>query len=329
MDSLYEIIILVIVATIFALSLYEVIIPFFQKIKLGQSIRGEGPSSHLKKNGTPTMGGVAIFISTLILWIIFLIFNFKNKYLQFNQILLLIVSFCGFALIGFIDDYLIIKKKTNIGLLPKYKFFLQLVVSAICYLIILDIKKSSEINFFKVNIDLKFIYGILLLITYTGFTNATNLTDGLDGLLSGSFIIILTGISFIAFINKNYSILYFTISLIISIIAFLCFNLPVASIFMGDTGSLAFGGVFVSLFILLKLDILIFIFGILYIIETLSVMLQVWFFKKTNGKRLFKMTPFHHHLELLGLKDYQINIIFWFITLVATLLGVYLGVKTF
>ncbi len=329
MNNIYEILIILFVGIVFGISLFEVLIPYFRKIKFGQSIRGEGPKSHVVKNGTPTMGGVANLICTLVLWFIFLIFNFKAKISCFSEVILIFVSFIGFSLIGFLDDYLIVIKKNNIGLLPKYKFILQLIISIICYVLILNIKKSSEINFFGTKIDLKFLYGIFLLITYTGFSNATNLTDGLDGLLSGSFVIILTGIGVVAFINDKYSVLYFVLSILISLISFLIFNLPKASIFMGDTGSLAIGGVLVSLLVLMGLDILIFIFGILYLIETITVILQVWFFKKTKGKRLFKMTPIHHHFELLGFKDYQINILFWFITLFFTIIGVYLGVKIF
>lgn len=329
MVNIFEIIIIILLGIVFGISLFEVLIPYFHRIKYGQSIRSEGPSTHYIKKGTPTMGGIIIFTCTMFLWIIFLIFNYKERTLNFYEILLIFISFFGFLLVGFIDDYLIVIKKNNDGLKPKIKFIMQLFISAICYSIVIHIRKSSDIDFFGVTIDLKFIYGILLLISYSGFSNATNLTDGLDGLLGGSYLLILVGIIYLSFTKFNYNVMYFSLALLISLITFLLYNLPKAKIFMGDTGSLSLGAVLLTLLIILNMEILIFVFGFVYLIETFSVIIQVWFFKKTKGERLFKMTPIHHHFELIGYKEFQINIIFWIITLIFTILGVYLGVKIF
>lgn len=325
MNSIYQILVITLIGIVYGITLYQVLIPIFTKFKFGQSIREEGPRNHLNKKGTPTMGGIMIFLLTIIMWTIFLINNFNN----YLEILLLLISFVGFMIIGLLDDLLIIIKHNNEGIKPQIKFLLQLLISAISFFIILLIKQNTIINFFGYKIDLNFVYGIFLLFAYSGFSNATNLTDGLDGLLGGSYLIVSFGLCLIAYFNQNYNVLYFSISLIVSLITFLIFNLPKASIFMGDTGSLSLGAVFVSMFVLLDMDILIFIFGLLYLIEVISVMLQVWFFKKTSGKRLFKMTPIHHHLEIVGLKDIQIDVICWIISLVFVVGGLVLGVLVF
>lgn len=329
MDNLIEIIVLLILGIIFGIELFNLFIPILKRFKYGQSIRSEGPISHLSKTGTPTMGGIPMLIITIFVWFTLLILHFEPKNGQFLEVLLIFVSLLGFAAIGFIDDYLIIVKKTNDGLKPKVKFIMQLIISAICYILIISIRKSSIINFFGNDFDIKFLYGILLLVAYSGFSNATNLTDGLDGLLGGCYLIILSGLIVLSIIKGNFIVLYFSISLFVAIISFLIFNLPKAKIFMGDTGSLFLGSTLVTLLILLNLEILVFVFGAVFLFETISVMIQVWFFKKTNGNRLFKMAPFHHHLELNGLNNIKINIIFWFSTCILTIIGTIMGVLLF
>ena len=329
MDNVIEVIILLILGTVFGMELFNLFIPILRRFKYGQSIRSEGPTSHFSKTGTPTMGGLPMLLITLFIWSTLIILNFEPENAPILEFLLIFVSLIGFAVIGFIDDYLIIVKKNNDGLRPSLKFIMQLFISAICYLLIIMIRKSSIINFFGYDFDLKFFYGILLLIAYSGFSNATNLTDGLDGLLGGCYLIILAGIIALSYIKNNYIVFYFSISLFIAVVSFLIYNLPKAKIFMGDTGSLFFGSNLVTLLILLDLEILVFVFGALFLFETVSVMIQVWFFKKTKGKRLFKMTPFHHHLELSGLNNIKINIIFWIITFFLTLIGIVLGVFLF
>lgn len=329
MDSILASIVIVIIGVLYGIVLFKVLIPLLTRFKFGQSIRSEGPQSHLGKKGTPTMGGLVIILITIFLNITLILFNYNDTNMNFHQIILLIIPFVSFGIIGFIDDYLIIVKKNNDGLKPHIKFLLQLLISAICYYLTIQTRGTNEINFFGESIDLRFFYGIFIIISFTGFTNATNLTDGLDGLLGGTSAIITTGITVLAFINKNYHVMYFGMSLLTGILAFLIFNLPRARIFMGDTGSLAIGAALFSMLLCLNMDVLIFVFGIIYLVETISVMLQVWFFKKTSGERLFKMSPFHHHLELSGLKDFQIDIIFWIITLICTIFACILGVRVF
>ena len=166
---------------------------------------------------------------------------------------------------------------------------------------------------------MKFLYGIFILLAFSGFTNATNLTDGVDGLLAGTFSFILIGL----FLITSNSDIRNLISIIFSgICAFLYFNLPKAKIFMGDTGSLAIGSLFVSLLVILKLEVFLFIFGLVYVLETLSVMLQVGYFKYSKGKRIFKMAPLHHHFELSGWKENKVVTIFSLITLILCIIGV-------
>ncbi len=320
---------IIIVGSLYGVVLFRVLIPFLKRFKYGQAIRLEGPKSHFSKKGTPTMGGIVIIIVTIFLFLTLILFNFHTAIIDIRDILILIVPFLAFGLIGFIDDYLIIIKKSNEGLKPHVKFMAQLVVSALCYFLVLDKRGTNEINFFGSTLDLKYFYGIFIIIAFTGFTNATNLTDGIDGLLGGSSIIVFVGILMLSIIKKNTTVTYFAIGLLAGLITFLCFNLPKAMIFMGDVGSLAIGSALFSMLLCLNLDVLIFIFGFIYLLETLSVMLQVWFYKKTKGKRLFKMSPLHHHLELSGLKDMQIDVIFWLLTGLVTIIACILGVKVF
>lgn len=328
MDSLYSFLAIGLIGLLNIIMLFKVLIPFFMRLKFGQSIRKEGPRSHCVKKGTPTMGGIVIIIGTIFLSLTLYLFNYEPS-LNILELLILYIPFLAFGIIGFIDDYLIIVKKNNDGLKPMIKFALQLIVSVICYYLIIEIRKSNDINFFGYDIDLKFFYGIFIVLCFTGFSNATNLTDGLDGLLGGSSIIILTAILLLAIYDGNKTVIYFSLSMIISIFAFLVFNLPKASIFMGDTGSLAIGAAIFSMLMMLNRDLLVFVFGAIFLIETISVMLQVWFFKKTSGQRLFRMTPFHHHLELSGLNDVKIDLVFWIITLITSLIGYALGVLVF
>lgn len=329
MNSIFSTIVIILIGILYGIVFFDVMIPLLQRFKYGQAIRKEGPRSHLTKSGTPTMGGIVMIIITIMLSVTLIIFNLKKEFNILFKLLVVIIPIIGFGLIGFLDDYLIILKKNNEGLSPSIKFLLQLMISAISYYLILKIRGNNLLNFFGVNIDLKFLYGIFIIISYTGFTNGANLTDGIDGLLGGTSLIALVGISYIAFVKKDMFVFYFAISLIIAIISFLIFNLPKAKIFMGDTGSLMIGAVIFALLLLLNMDILIFFFGFTFLIESISVILQVWFFKKTKGNRLFKMSPIHHHLELIGLKDYKVDIIIWTLTFVFVLFGTILGVLVF
>ncbi len=329
MNSIYGMIAIIIVATLTTIVFFDVMIPYLRRIKYGQTVRSEGPSAHLKKNGTPTMGGIVITITTIILSLSLFLFNYKVNSLDFKEMLLLYIPFIGFSIIGFIDDFLIVVKKNNDGIKPITKFIMQLIISAITFFLILDTRGTDTINFFGTPFKLSFLYGVFIVIMFVGITNATNITDGIDGLLGGSALIVTVGILMLSLHISNSEVTYFSISLIVALVAFLIYNLPKASIFMGDTGSLAIGSGIFSMLISLNMDILIFVFGLTFIIETVSVMLQVWFFKRTKGKRILKMAPIHHHLELSGFKEYQVDIIIWGITLIMVIVGVKLGVWLF
>lgn len=329
MVSIFSVLAIVLIGILYGIVFFEVMIPLLKRLKYGQAIRKEGPRSHLKKEGTPTMGGIVIILITILLGTTLVLFNVKNNNIRTNEILIIVITLIGFALIGFLDDFLIIIKKNNEGIKPSIKFLLELLISIICYYLILSIRNTDSINFFGKPLNLSFLYGVFIVICFTGFSNGANLTDGIDGLLGGVTLIATSGIAYLSYVKNNAVVFYFSISLIIAIIAFLIFNLPKAKIFMGDTGSLAIGAVIFAFLLVLDLDILIFIFGFIFLIESFSVILQVWFFKKTKGERLLKMSPFHHHLELCGYKDFKVDIIIWSITFVFVILGVVLGVIVF
>lgn len=320
-------IIVLLIFFIISVFLFNVFIKWLKVNRIGQMIREEGPRKHLNKAGTPTMGGILIIINTIIFYILFLLIN--NSELNIKKILLLIIPFLFYGLIGLIDDYLIIKKHKNEGLKPNTKFILELITSTIYYCLYLELGYKNELNFFGTFIEIGFIYGIFIMFFFTGVTNATNFTDGVDGLLGSVSITSFISIGIISHIKGEYEILYFSIIIIFMILAFLLYNFPKAKVFMGDTGSLAIGGIICSMLILLKCEILIVFIGFIYLIEVLSVMLQVWYFKRTKGYRIFKMTPLHHHFELSGLNDIKIDLLFSIINIVLAIIGIYMGVNIF
>ncbi|MCM1259375.1 MAG: phospho-N-acetylmuramoyl-pentapeptide-transferase [Prevotella sp.] len=327
--SFYALIALSIIGILFGMALFQVMIPLLYRLKFGQSIREEGPVRHLSKKGTPTMGGLVILIQTLFLFITFLLINRQQLSYEYQIILLFLMVFIGFGVIGFWDDFLIVVKKNNHGLSAKLKFVLQLAISALAYILVIESRGGSWINFFGTPLKLSFAYGLFIVIGFAGCSNATNLTDGIDGLLGGTGIISFTGIMVLALHQQNSIVFFLAVSIVIALFSFLVFNLPKAHIFMGDTGSLAIGGILFAMLIALNQEVLIFFFGFVYFVETISVMLQVWFFKRTKGDRIFKMTPLHHHFELMGWKEASIDVFFWTIQAGMTILGIWLGVKLF
>jgi phospho-N-acetylmuramoyl-pentapeptide-transferase len=296
------------------------LINYQKRNRVGQIEREEGLRSHKEKNKTPIFGGVAFVLSYLIVFTFLLIINEINIYIY----LLIVMPMTSFSLLGFIDDYLILKYKKNEGIKPNIKFLIQIIISVLFFIIYLILNFDTKINLFFITIDLKFLYGIFILLAFSGFTNATNLTDGVDGLLAGTFSFILIGL----FLITNNSDIRNLISIIFSgICAFLYFNLPKAKIFMGDTGSLAIGSLFVSLAIILKLEVFLFIFGLVYVLETLSVMLQVAYFKYSKGKRIFKMSPLHHHFEIVFNSEIKTLILFYLFTIMTVIFGVLLFIN--
>lgn len=301
------------------------LIPMLKRMKFGQSIRTEGPESHMVKTGTPTMGGLS-FLATIMLLLIVLLFTLPH----YNTIFLLMLVTLSFGLIGFIDDYLIVVKKVNEGLSSKQKFLAQVIVAIIFYALaqfvgLHEFNNAITIPVFNFDIPLSYAYVLFVIFWLVGFSNAVNLTDGLDGLATGLSMIAFAGFMVIAHIYSNFEVFIFCAIVIGSLGGFLIYNKNKAKLFMGDTGSLALGGMIASVSILLGAEVVLLIIGLMFVIETASVMLQVAYFKKTE-KRIFKMTPIHHHFELSGWSEWKIAIVFWIVGILTAILGVWIEV---
>ena len=311
---------------ILSIVLFVFFIPVLRIVKFGQSIRTDGPAKHLKKSGTPTMGGLIIILGTTISFIYLSITEIK---VSNHDLLLLLIPIMMYGLIGFIDDYLIVVKKNNKGLSAKTKLFFQIIWAGIYFYLFLDKGMSSKINCFGLIIDLKWGYGILILLMLVASSNAVNLSDGLDGLASGLMIIGLSAVIILAYYQKNQPVLIFSLCLLAAILAFLCYNFNPAKVFMGNTGSLALGATLANLFILLKMEILLIIVGFVFAVEALSVIIQVTYFKITKGKRIFRMAPIHHHYELIGLNEWEVDALFWLIGIIFAIIGVIIATKVY
>lgn len=303
---------------------FMVAIPFLRKVKFGQFIRKEGPSRHQSKKGTPTMGGIVMIIAGLILW--FVMLKSSGHFIINSEVILIIVAFIGYGLIGLIDDLLIIIKKSNIGIVPRIKFALQIMLAGIIYIIYLNTGLKSEIHLFKWRIPLGFGYGIFLLFYFAFIVNAVNITDGIDGLAGGLLLIAYGILTIIVYHQAKMPIFYYGLALMASLIAYLVFNFNPAKIFMGDTGSLAYGAGLGAMAVLLKKELLLALIGGVFLWEILTVIVQVWYFKRTKGKRIFLMSPYHHHLELKGYNEWQIDLILWTIGILVGIIGLIIGV---
>ena len=318
--------IMLIISFVLTVILAQIIIPILRKIKIGQIEREDGPESHLKKQGTPTMGGI-IFMIAIIISItgvyIFLLLNNKNEVAQ--SLLPMLCVTIGFGIIGFIDDFKKLVLKNTVGLKPMHKMFGLLLISIAYTLFIIkfsNIGTQTYIPFFKKYIDLSiYLYVPFAILVILATTNAINLTDGIDGLSSSVSTIIIACLTAIAIVQNKTEVVLFGSVVIGSVLGFLMFNLHPAKVFMGDTGSLFLGGVISSIALYLKMPLLLLIIAIIPIFETISVMIQVIYFKKT-GNRFFKMAPLHHHFELSGWSENKVVIIFAIITLIVCVLGI-------
>ncbi|HHX81158.1 MAG TPA: phospho-N-acetylmuramoyl-pentapeptide-transferase [Acholeplasmataceae bacterium] len=308
---------------IIAIFLFIFFIPLLRRIKFGQTIRKEGPKDHYSKAGTPTMGGIVIILATVIS---FLYLRLKEIEIDKHYILLLLMPLILYGILGFIDDYLIVVKKNNQGLTSRTKLFFQIIWAAFYFYVFLDKGLSSVVNIFGWKVDLKWGYGILILLMLISSSNAVNLSDGLDGLAGGLIIIALGVIIILSRYIEKEEILIFSLCLLGAVLAFLCYNFKPAKIIMGDTGSLALGASLANLFILLKMEVLLLVVGLVFIIETISVIIQVFYFKITKGKRIFLMAPLHHHYELKGYSETEIDAGFWILGILFGLLGLILGI---
>lgn len=286
------------------------VMPILKKFKVGQVVRDDGPKEHLKKQGTPTMGGIIMLIVLVAILAI--------NSIKYPTLLLAIVSILGFGLVGFIDDYKKLVKKNTKGLSPLKKIFGLVLVTAIFIFMYLKVfKLGTDINLPFISSPITLSVGafiIFIAFILIGTSNAVNLTDGLDGLASGVVAIIMTFFTIVAVKNSNTEMIILGASSVGTCLGFLLFNFHPAKVFMGDTGSLALGGAVAAIAIMMKMEVYLAIVAFVCIIDTLSVILQVTYFKITKGKRIFKMAPFHHHLELSGMKETKVVILFWVIT---------------
>lgn len=311
----YEIVIPVIVAFAISALLGPIVIPFLRRLKIGQTERKE-LESHLKKNGTPTMGGIMILASIIVTSLLYI-----KDYPKIIPILFMTV---GFGIIGFLDDYLKVVLRRSDGLLPKQKMLCQIIVTTIfvIYMVVYsDISLTMLIPFSGGRyLDIGWLAIPVLYFAVIGTVNGTNFTDGLDGLASSVTVIVATFFSVVA-IGTDAGIAPITCAVVGALLGFLLFNVYPASVFMGDTGSLALGGFVVSTAYMMQMPLFILIVGLIYLVEVLSVMIQVTYFKKTGGKRIFRMAPIHHHFELGGWSETRVVAVFSIVTAILCLLA--------
>ena len=301
-----------------------IIIPLLRKLKVKQSERDVGPETHLHKSGTTTMGGLIIIISTIVLSG-FLYFNYSLDQPEIaTRLLPMIFVTVGFGIIGFIDDFKKVILGNTDGISAKAKMVGLSLISIVYILMLLFVFNNGTeifIPFAKIYINLPiWLYILFALFVILGTTNAINLTDGVDGLAGGVSTLIVTALTIISILWNVKEITIFGCIIIGSLLGFLMLNLHPAHIFMGDTGSLLVGGAIAGIALYMKLPLLLILLAIIPVIETISVILQVAYFKKTK-KRLFKMAPIHHHFELSGWKETAIVIVFCSITIVGCAIG--------
>ena len=300
------------------------LIPFLRRRKIGQRISVFVGDNHKKKEGTPTMGGLIFVVPTALITTILVL---TNKLELSSNLLIILFVFISYAVIGFLDDLLSIKKKNNVGLTTFQKLVLQLFVALIFFYLYMKNGGSTALgsSTLGINIEMDWFYGVFLLFVLIGCSNAVNLTDGLDGLAGGLSAIAFIAFGLVSIVVGFEEIGIFTFILVGSIMGFLIFNTHPAKIFMGDTGSLSLGAAMAAIAILTHREITLLVVASVFVIETLSVILQViWMF--LFHKKLFLMTPLHHHFEKIGWCETDIVKLFWVVGLILTMAGVYFGV---
>ena len=303
--------------------LSPIFIPFLKRLKFGQSIREEGPKSHQKKTGTPTMGGVMILLSIIVTTIV-MTEKFSEPTIKTFLLLFVLI---GFGLLGFLDDFIKVVLKRNLGLTSLQKLVGQILISVIVYFLLkqTNFSTSIEIPLTDYSVELGYFYALFIVFWLVGFSNAVNLTDGLDGLVSGTAAIAFGAFAVLAWNQSQFEVAIFSVAIVGAVLGFLVFNAHPAKVFMGDTGSLALGGAIAVISILTKFELILLIIGGVFVIETLSVILQVLSFK-TTGKRIFRMSPLHHHYELLGWSEWRVVVTFWSVGLLFAIIGIYIEV---
>lgn len=312
-----------IVSFVLTAILGKITIPILKKLKVGQNERSDGPRAHLKKQGTPTMGGIMMIISIIVISTAFCLITRDMEICM--PIIAVACASIGFGIVGFIDDFKKVVLRNTEGLNPRLKMFGLLIISVMYTIFLLKyVNLGTDIIIPFIGYDLKlpvWIYIPFTILVMLSATNAVNLTDGVDGLAGSVTAIMVTAISIIALKVGNESISIFGAIVVGTVIGFLIYNFYKAKVMMGDTGSLLLGGVISSMTIYLKLPIILLIVAIVPICETLSVILQVLYFKKT-GNRLFRMAPLHHHFELSGWRENKVVAVFSLVTLVASVIAI-------
>ena len=312
----YTVFIPVIIAFVLSVVMGPVIIPVLRRLKMGQTEREEGVKSHLKKAGTPTMGGVIILLSVVVTSVFYI--------RDYPKIIPILFVTLGFGLIGFLDDYLKVVLKRSDGLFPMQKMALQIVVTAVFafYMVkFTDVSLAMLIPFTGGKYwNIGWLAIPVMFFAVIGTVNGVNFTDGLDGLASSVTVLVATFFTVVA-IGTGSGIEPVTCAVVGALLGFLLFNVYPASVFMGDTGSLALGGFVASTAYMLQMPVFIIIVGMIYLVEVLSVMIQVTYFKKTGGKRIFKMAPIHHHFELCGWSETRVVAVFSIITAIFCLVA--------
>ena len=312
----YQVVIPVLISFVISVILGPIIIPFLRKLKMGQTERVEGVQSHLKKAGTPTMGGIIFLIATVVTSLFYV-----KDYPKVIPVLFLTL---GFGIIGFLDDYLKVVLRRSDGLLPWQKFSLQVVVTAVFtyYLVnYTDVNLSMRIPFWTDHyLNIGWLAIPVLFFAVIGTVNGVNFTDGLDGLASNVTLIVAVFFTVVSIGTKS-GIEPITCAVVGGLMGFLLFNVYPAKVFMGDTGSLALGGFVAGDAYMMQMPLFILLVGLIYLVEVLSVIIQVTYFKKTHGKRIFKMAPIHHHFELCGWSETRVVAVFSIITAVMCLIA--------
>ena len=309
----------ILLAAIFAAGLVlcigPLLIPELHKLKFGQSIREEGPKSHQAKSGTPTMGGIMIILAIVIATVAAAPLT--------PAVLLALFITLGHFVLGFLDDYIKVVKKRNLGLKAKQKMLGQILIAIVTMIVgtrVLGIDTTIWIPIADINLDIGVGYYFLVLFVLVGTSNAVNLTDGLDGLASGTVAIASGAYALVCYMTGHFDLAIFCVAMMMACLAFLRFNAHPAKVFMGDTGSLALGGAIAAVGILTHTEFLLAVIGFVFVCEALSVIIQVISFK-TTGKRVFRMSPIHHHFELGGWKETKVVFVFWMVGLVASVVG--------
>ena len=310
-----SVIIAVVIAAAVVLVSGPFFIPMLHRLKFGQSIREEGPASHQAKSGTPTMGGIMIILGITLATLVAAPLT--------TEVLLALFIMLGHFLLGFLDDYIKVVKKRNLGLRAKQKLLGQIVIAIVTMIIgtrVLGIDTTIWVPVANIDIDISWGYYLLVLFVLVGTSNAVNLTDGLDGLASGTVAIAMSAYAVVCVRTAHPDLAIFCIAVVAACVAFLRFNAHPARIFMGDTGSLALGGAVAAAGILTHTEVLLAVIGLVFVCEALSVIIQVISFQ-TTGKRVFRMSPIHHHFELGGWSENRVVFTFWGVGLIVAVIG--------